>query len=65
MKVKEGGKIVIWAGKNDRLTRSYELEQEVSDNPQVVFLKEEQGLHVTPLIEPQRILRDISAAQKS
>lgn len=64
MQVKQGGRIIIWAGGNDHLTRSYQLEPKVRDNPQVVFLKEEQGFHITPLIEPHRIISDIFAAQE-
>jgi len=65
MRVKPGGRIVVWNGEDDRLTTSYKLEKDIQNNPQVLSIKDKKGLHVTPVLEPKRILRDIFTTQQA
>lgn len=66
-RVREGGKIIVYSGRQDRMTRSYEifrgdqnsLDSVKKENPQIEVIDDPNGFHSTPLIEPQTIIREV------
>lgn len=72
-RVREGGKILVYSGRKDQLTRSYELFKEDRDsldrvkyiNHQIEVIDDPNGFHSTPLTEPQRVIRQIFNKQSA
>ena len=72
-RVREGGKIVVYSGQKDNLTRSYEIFKGDKDsqdkvkqvNPQIEIIDDPKAYHSTVLIEPQRVIRDVFTRQAS
>jgi hypothetical protein len=54
--VREGGKIVVWSGGKDQMTKSYQAEDQFSANPQITVVHDEKGTHTSPFTEPPRII---------
>lgn len=51
--VKEGGKIVVISGPNDKVVKSSEAKEDFEKNPQVVFREMPNGYHSTPTLKPE------------
>lgn len=72
-KVKEGGKIIVMSSKADLMTRSYEVFKDNPEtkrkikeiNPQIETFEMPDSSHSTPLIEPERIIKQVFELQKS
>ena len=64
-RVREGGKIVVFSGKKDRMTKSSLGEKELSENPQIEIISDPKASHATPLLEPNRVVQKIFDTQKS
>lgn len=68
-RVIEGGKIVVYSGQEDQLTRSYEIFNGVSQdrlkevNPQLEVIDDPNGFHSTVLTQPQRIISQVFVRQ--
>lgn len=64
-RVREGGKIVVFSGKKDRMTKSYLGEKDLSENPQIDIISDKDASHATPLLEAHRVVQKIFDTQKS
>lgn len=70
-RVREGGKIIVYSGRKDQMTRSYEifrgdqdsLDSVKKENPQIEIIDDPNGYHSTPLIEPQKVIRAVFTKQ--
>lgn len=62
MKVKEGGKIIVVTGREDEITKSYKVNQELLGlpNPQIDLLDVKKGSHVAPLIWAREVVGKIA-----
>lgn len=56
MKVQDTGQIVIVSGKRDQMTKSSEAISQFAQNPQGKIVDFPDGSHVTPLVEPEKVL---------
>jgi pimeloyl-ACP methyl ester carboxylesterase len=63
-RVRENGKIIVFSGGKDRLTKSALAEDELRKNPQIEVISEPQASHATPLVSPAGVLKKIFKAQE-
>ncbi|MBI2018156.1 hypothetical protein HYS96_00440 [Candidatus Daviesbacteria bacterium] len=71
VRVREGGRIIVYSGQKDNLTRSYELfrgDKELEArlrqvNPQMEVIDDPNGFHSTVLIEPQKVISQVFQKQ--
>ncbi len=60
-KVKEGGKIIIYSGDEDDMTRSREVfnknNSEIAANSQMTILTIKDGYHMTPWVKPKETIQ--------
>ncbi len=62
-RVREGGKIIVFSAGKDNITKSAQAEDELKKNPQITVINDPTATHITPLVEPQRVLKKIFKAQ--
>lgn len=62
IKVREGGKIVIVTGRRDEITKSYKVNQDLSQSPnsQIRLLEFSKGSHVFPLTAAREVMEKIA-----
>jgi pimeloyl-ACP methyl ester carboxylesterase len=64
-RVREGGKITVLNGEQDRITKSFLVKQGVwKTNPQINSEVIKDGYHSTPLMKPQEVVAQIFRAQR-
>jgi hypothetical protein len=63
MRVKEGGEIIYWHGEQDELTRSAQMvmDPELQTDSEIKVVVDREGFHNTPVLEPKRVMEQISA----
>lgn len=64
-RVKHGGKIIVFSGQKDRITKSYLAEEELSENTQMEIISDPEASHATALIESSKVLSKVFEAQNS
>lgn len=63
-RVREGGKIVVISESNDQLTKSFLEEKTFKENPQVTLVQEP-GSHLTPVTQPETVVKAVFSHQGS
>lgn len=70
-RVRDGGKIVIFSGEKDFMTKSFEIfkgdpastAKLKQENPQIEVIDSPNAFHTTPLLEPQTVIQEVSKVQ--
>lgn len=65
VRVKDGGNIIVVSGRNDKMSKSYLVNEEFSQYPQTKVLDLIKGYHTTPGVESERILSLIFNLQRN
>lgn len=60
--VKEGGKIIIISGPNDRVVKSSDAKEDFERNPQVTFREMPNAYHSTPTLKPEATINLVQQA---
>lgn len=65
LRVQEGGRIIIWSGGRDQITKSSRAKEDFEQNPQISIISDPEGSHATPLLDPHYVIQQVFEKQKS